>query len=235
VTPFVDEARAVLADAGLRVVEALRVTDGRYFSYVCQNLRCCPPQGVAFDTATSAVSAGAVLAGRPVLPSRSAVVDSLAPLTGAAEPAMAELADVAAQRVVDLIEGEGIDAATAAGSKVVYAAVGRYQAAGTLDDEEMAELVAYLAIPAVRDVGWRATTDESWAENLWRDATRRAYPALAAPPASLLALTAWRRGNGVLANVALRRALQADPDYKLALLVNAALAAGLPPSAVADL
>ncbi len=69
---------------------------------------------------------------------------------------------------------------------------------------------------------------------LWTDITRRAAPAPApaAAPATLLALTAWRQGQGALASVALDRALAADPHYRLAHLIDHALFHGIPPTAL---
>ena len=56
-------------------------------------------------------------------------------------------------------------------------------------------------------------------------------PDFVAPPAALLAFTAWQAGDGALASIAIERALEADPEYSMALLVADALHAGLPPSA----
>ena len=50
-------------------------------------------------------------------------------------------------------------------------------------------------------------------------------------PASLLAFTAWQAGEGARANIAIERALTADPDYSMAHLIGQAVDAGLPPSA----
>jgi Domain of unknown function (DUF4192) len=41
---------------------------------------------------------------------------------------------------------------------------------------------------------------------LWADVTRLAQPGYVAPPAALLAFTAWQSGNGTFANTALDRA-----------------------------
>jgi hypothetical protein len=51
-------------------------------------------------------------------------------------------------------------------------------------------------------------------------------------PATLLALVAWRTGDGVLADIAAERALEADRTYRLAQLVLHALQHGLPPTAL---
>src|SRR5260370_9284211 len=68
-------------------------------------------------------------------------------------------------------------------------------------------------------------------QRLWIDLVRRLPADCVAPPAALLAFTAWQAGDGALASVAIERALEADPDYSMALLVADALHAGLPPSA----
>jgi hypothetical protein len=46
----------------------------------------------------------------------------------------------------------------------------------------------------------------------------------------LLAFTAWQRGNGALANIALDRALADQPGYSMATLLRQALDGGAPPS-----
>ena len=66
---------------------------------------------------------------------------------------------------------------------------------------------------------------------LWADIVRRADGPWLPAPASLLAFTAWQAGDGTLANIALDRALAADPGYSMALLLRDILAAGVPPVA----
>ena len=83
--------------------------------------------------------------------------------------------------------------------------------------------------------------DDAWARmvpghiqahlRLWTDLVRRAPARYAPAPASLLAFTAWQAGNGALANVAAQRALAADPEYSMAMLILEAIGAGMPPSA----
>ena len=66
--------------------------------------------------------------------------------------------------------------------------------------------------------------------SLWADIVRRTDGLWLPAPASLLAFTAWQSGDGTLANIALDRALGADPDYSMARLLRDILAAGVPPS-----
>ena len=51
-----------------------------------------------------------------------------------------------------------------------------------------------------------------------------------APLATALAGCAWLDGNGALACVALERALDADPSYSLARLLDRAISHSVPPS-----
>jgi hypothetical protein len=72
--------------------------------------------------------------------------------------------------------------------------------------------------------------DAAAAEALWTECTRRAPWMLAAAPATLLAVSAWLRGDGAMAAVALDRALGSDEDYQLAHLLRSALAACMRPA-----
>ena len=66
---------------------------------------------------------------------------------------------------------------------------------------------------------------------LWTDLVRGAADAWVPAPASLLAFTAWQSGEGALANIAIDRALAADPGYSMAQLLREIMDAGVPPSA----
>ncbi len=90
-----------------------------------------------------------------------------------------------------------------------------------------------LAHLAVRDDAW-ARMDPGYRAahlRLWTDVVRRAARAYLPAPASLLAFTAWQSGDGALANIAIDRALAADPGYSLAQLLRDIMDAGVPPSA----
>ncbi|MGY0007879.1 DUF4192 domain-containing protein [Micromonospora sp. I033] len=82
VTPVMDAMTPRLTAAGLDVLDALRVTDGRYFSYLCQDPACCPTDGTPFDPHRSDVTMHAIVAGCRALPDRAALVASIAPPAG---------------------------------------------------------------------------------------------------------------------------------------------------------
>lgn len=236
VTPTVDAIRQALADAGLVVLDALRVTDGRYWSYLCTEVDCCPPDGTPYDPGASEVTAAAVFAGQVALPDRAALTAQVAPLGGPVRVAMRQAAERAERRLVrlldeapaaDLLGGRSL---RTAGVAAVRKALRRHRRGERLTDDEVAWLSLLLTHLPVRDHAWERTDGRDEDISLWTDVLRRTEPELIAAPASLLAFAAWRAGQGALAAVALERGLSAHPDYSLALLLDDLLRRGVPPS-----
>ena len=95
VTPVIDACQVATAERDIVVYDAVRVEDGRYWSYQCGDPDCCPPQGRRYDLASSAITAAAVADGVQVLPSRRDLADTLAPQRGAAAAAMRAATDEA--------------------------------------------------------------------------------------------------------------------------------------------
>jgi hypothetical protein len=110
-----------------------------------------------------------------------------------------------------------------------------HQAAATgdpeLSDRLIAEVASALCDHRVRDacLPWCMDSGALAAERLWLALVRATPAPERAEPAALLALTAYLRGDGALASVALEAALHACPQHSLAGLLRAALDGGLPP------
>ncbi len=243
VTPIAEELRAQLQAAGVNLREMLRVEEGRYWSYLCQDPACCPAEGVPFDVSTSSVAAQMTLAGNVSLPDRAALERTIAPLGGTARRSMHEATLRAESRAAALVaqaarsgrrRRELLRPVIDEGLQAVSNAVGIYRAGGRIDShDELAWLTVALADLRVRDDAW-ARMDPQYREphrRLWTDVVRRAEQRYVAAPACLLAFTSWQSGDGALANVAIARALEVDPGYTMALLLLEAVAGGLPPSA----
>ncbi|HTT54001.1 MAG TPA: DUF4192 domain-containing protein [Streptosporangiaceae bacterium] len=240
VTPVADALAAAVRERGLRLHELMRVEGSRYWSYLCANPQCCPPEGVRFDIQASPAAAALTVAGLVAYPDRAALAGTVAPVTGAAAWAM-ERATARAQsraaRLVKLGASGGLDPVTRlladAGRRAVQDAIASYQAGQPVTgDDPVAWLSVALAHLPVRDDAW-SRMDPGYRDahlRLWSDVVRRARPAYLAAPASLLAFTAWQSGEGALANIAIDRALAADPGYSLARLLRDILDAGVPPS-----
>jgi hypothetical protein len=234
VRPVVEACRSAARRHGLPVKEALRVDQGRWWSYTCDDDRCCPPAGTPYDQSASPVATRCVVEGLPALPSRQELVRQVAPLGGPTRTSMIQATERAWQRLSTRLEAlpeEGCAAAVVAdGKAAVHGAIERYAGGGRLDDDEVAWLSVLLQSITVRDVAWSAITDEQPHLRLWQDVTRRAEPELVPAPGSLLGFAAYRAGNGALARVALERVLGEDPAYSMARLLLGALRDGLPPS-----
>lgn len=240
VTPIVDAVTSALGRVGLPVLDALRVTGDRYWSYVCDDERCCPAEGTRFDSSTSQLAAAATFAGQVALPDRDALVRQIAPVDGPARVAMREATRRAEVRLGVLLDKApaadllGRRALRRAGRAAVRGALDRHRHGGQLTDEELAWLSLLLVHLPIRDDAWLRTGGEDWHLALWTDVLRRAEPDLVPAPASLLGFAAWRAGQGALASLAVERALEARPDYSFAQLLAEALQAGVGPSALDD-
>lgn len=239
VTPVAESIRAATRSARITLRDLLRVEDGRYFSYVCQDPGCCPPDGVPFDGPTHPAAAALAAAGMPARPDRAALAESLAPLTGPVADSMTQATQRALRRAEELRatapqESDGLRLVADAGRTAVRDAIGTYRRGGQITDhDQLAWLTVNLAELRVRDDAWARMDPKHRAAHrrLWTDVVRHACEPFVPAPASLLAFTAWQSGEGALANIALDRALAADPSYSMAHLLGQAVDAGLPPSA----
>jgi hypothetical protein len=242
VTPVAEQLRAGLRGAGIAVRDLLRVQDGRYWSYVCTDPGCCPADGVPFDVSAHPAAAAMTAAGMPARPDRASLADSLAPLAGQAAESMRQATERAVLRAAELITSSGAPSgnpgglwlAIEAGREAVRAAISIYRHGGRITDhDQLAWLTVTIADLRVRDDAWARMEPRHRADHqrLWTDVARHACEPYVPAPASLLAFTAWQSGDGALANVAIERALAADPEYSMAHLIGQALDAGLPPSA----
>nr|MDT0663155.1 DUF4192 domain-containing protein [Micromonospora sp. DSM 115978] len=240
VTPVIDAARAAFGPDGPELVDALRITDGRYWSYLCESPECCPPEGTSVDTVGGRFAAEAILAGQVALPDREALIDQVAPVDGLRRVSMRQATDRAEERLTDLLDAApaadllGGRTLRRAGEAAVDEAMSRHRDGGLLSDDEVAWLSLLLVHTPVRDFAWTRSEGTDWQVALWTEVVRRAEPTLAAAPASLLAFVAWRSGQGSLAAVALDRAFDAEEDYSMALILADVLHRGVPPTALED-
>ncbi|EXG81982.1 DUF4192 domain-containing protein [Cryptosporangium arvum] len=227
---------AALTAAGVALRRMIRVDDHRYY---CVTPGCikCPPEGTPYSVAKSQLPAQATYAGMVVLPSRDSLDELIAPVTGPEQERMHVASLTALRHLATRLPAEDRNAVSAVPAELLtegkHAVDDALHAAADgqpLSDEAAAMLHAFLLIPPVRDYAAAACDGSSAQRALWTDLTRRAEPDLAAAPASLLALTAYLGGNGALARVALQRALTAEPDYRIAHLLDDVLSTGIHPN-----
>jgi Domain of unknown function (DUF4192) len=240
VAPVIGCTGVRLLGRGIDLHEVLWADGGRYWSMLCDEPSCCPPEGRSYDPGSHPAAAAMAGAGLVAQPDREALARTLQRPAGAAE-VISQATDHALARLQDLAdrgEAEGDRdpqlRATRTGRREVQRAIRRYRCGGSIDSiEHLAWLAVLLSDIRVRDDAWArmhpAFRDQHC--RLWTDVLRSAALDYVPAPASLLAFTAWQAGNGALASIAIDRALSANPSYSMAHLLAEAIGAALPPSA----
>ncbi|BCJ43560.1 hypothetical protein GCM10010168_41300 [Actinoplanes ianthinogenes] len=237
VTPAVLRCAEALRRRDVMVLDAYRVADGRWWSFLCGDRTCCPPEGRPCLPADSVIAAEATFRGQVALPSRSELTAQVAAAGGALRTEMVRATERARRRFTGLL-ARGRHVADYErlvrqhGRDAVRAAERCYRSGGSLSPDETAWLGALLVDRSVEDFALDRVAPQEWRIRLWTDVLRRVEPAYVAPAACLLGYTAWRAGRGSLARVAVDRALAADPRHHLAELLHNVLGFGLAPHMV---
>lgn len=239
VAPLITAVEKELVNCGVCVQEVLRVEDARWWSYRCEDPECCPASGTPFDISTTVVAAQATMAGQVVLADRGELARTVAPLGGRIREVMRSATALAERRLAEAelhFARTRSDLRRAGGPRVeegvpfVRTIIERLPELP--DEDEIAWLGVLLTHVRVRDEAWVRIDPDRVGQHilLWREVLRRVQEPYAPAPASLLAYGAFIAGDGGLANVAIDRALAADPGYSMALLLKDVIQAGLPPS-----
>lgn len=215
-----------LTDLDVPVRDVLLVRSGRWWSYDCTQPCCAPGAGTPLPGGVSPVAVAAIAAGAVIAPDRAALGARIARVPGPDADVLAAAAGRVARPGADADRGW-----SAVTDALELCRPGR---AGAVPDAQVAAVVWALVDPALRDraLGFALGADAAAAEALWTECTRRAPAPLDAAPATLLAVSAWLRGDGAMANVALERALASRPGYHLAELLADGLSRCLPPAAL---
>ncbi|MBV8933234.1 MAG: DUF4192 domain-containing protein [Kutzneria sp.] len=219
---LVERTRAALSAAGIPVVHAVWAQSTRGGArWGCYDEVLCG--GVLPDQATSVLTTAMTVAGVVTFDSREDVVGLL---DQDDEDALARRGKLLDRAIVD-------DCGTSAGRlAAVHAAVAKKEPPAT--DHELVRLGMALSDRLVRDNCVRCClgVQAADAERLWL-ALVRALPAPeCAEPAVLLAVSAFLRGDGTLAVIALDRAETAVSGHRLAGLLRSAIELGLSPDKV---
>lgn len=228
---LVHELVLALDARGVPVHQALLVRSGRWWDFDCPEACCWPGAGTPLPPSVGEIEVAAVAAGTVVAEDRAALEKRIAPLGWVAAAGMHQTC----LRVADDLVGRPLEEWTGEVARErIRSALERFRPGPVrerLTDEEVARLVCSLRDLSVRDWALQLSLggDSSAAEELWAECTRRAPSPLDAAPATLLAISAWLRGDGAMANIAVDRALDSDPGYSMAGLVADGLAACIPP------
>ncbi|MGA5519475.1 DUF4192 domain-containing protein [Streptomyces pseudogriseolus] len=235
------------------VVEALCVSDGRFWSYCCDDRTCCPAEGTPMGLpGTSVLAAAAAYAGLQVRGSLRELHARLQPWETSAAHDQRRALDAAGlkllPRIVDEQARETVaDETLELAERLMRRLADAPPVSGTLpsdlrDDElighdEAATVLLGLQDRTTRDraAAWMEGDEAAPALRLWRSLARRCvgpYGEYAAAPLTLAGWVAWSSGDELEAREALAMALGADPDYLFARLLHQACNEGLDPESI---
>ncbi|MEU5366346.1 DUF4192 family protein [Streptomyces sp. NPDC005925] len=250
--PLAHKVRLECGGLDVPVVEALCISDGRFWSYCCDNEVCCPANGVPMGLpGTSVIAAAATYAGIQV---RGTLRDLRARLLPREDSAMLEqeIALDARSAVLvprmfdpdsraDVVE-ETLHLAERVMSRFAATPPAATVTADLRDDELLPPDDAAILILGLQDrhtrdraAEWMEGTEAGLALRLWRALARRCagpYGEHAASPLTLAGWVAWSTGDELEAREALAMALGADPEYLFARLLHQACNQGLDPESI---
>jgi hypothetical protein len=229
---------AVLALLDVPLVDAVLASEDRWWSYLCAKSCCGGLAGMPLDRKAPgavAVAAAYAIAGQGPLPDRAAVVRSVAlELDPAEVDRMRARIDDQQQQVAGRSRGDRRVAVVPLAERLAASVA---DPRGSISPDDLAEFVALCDDVVVRDEVLVKADDPAARERLvpmLRVAAGRVPPPFDPPLCSMLAWFAYAGGDGVIANVAIDRALATDPSYSLALLIADALFNQVPPSVLKE-
>ncbi|WP_373294529.1 DUF4192 domain-containing protein [Streptomyces albiflavescens] len=251
--PLAQLLRRACGRLDVPVIEALCISDGRFWSYTCPGQGCCPPEGEAMGLpGTSVLAAAATYAGIQVRGSlRELTARFLSWETAAAVEQEVALDTASMALVPRILDGESRADVAEEALELAGRIMGRLADAppvsgtrpadlrddGLLEHEEAAMLILGLQDRTTRDraAEWMEGAEAGPALRLWRALARRCvgpYREHAAAPLTLAGWVAWSTGDELEAREALAMALGADPDYLFARLLHQACNEGLDPESI---
>lgn len=250
--PLAQRLRTACGSLDVPVHEALCISDGRFWSYCCPDVRCCPPEGTGLALpGTSVMAAAAAYAGVQVRGTLREMETRLEPWRPpVAEEQVRALDDAGAALVPRILAGgsrEGVGEETLRLARGLMKRLEEAPGAGRADaDAEDDRLISHEeAATVILGLQDRETRDRAaeWMEGpvaapalrLWRALSRRCvgpYAEHATAPLTLAGWVAWSTGDEPAARVALGLALRLDPQYVFAQLLHQACNEGLDPEAL---
>lgn len=215
--------------AGIHVQDALGVREGRFWSYLCRDGSCCPPEGrtvpAAGEDDHSRVAATFVAIGAAPLASRDELDATLAGVSGPRATEVRACLD-------DALRAPPAHPVERWSNLVERYSNGPPRPGHALPLAEAARLIVSLRDVAVRDeiISWTAGEALEGVLTLLRELAPLALPPFDTQLLATLAWAAYSAGDGALASMALERALNAHPHHSLAQLLWTALEAGIDPA-----
>ena len=225
-----------VSQLGIPIREIMLVRNGHWRSLLCKDPQCCPPSGNKIEDFQSSRIAAEQVANGQVLPysDSEGLVHSIAPIDLAKD--INWNAQVVGFRVDP--EDNELNAKQRDGAESVLLLADFYIQDGKCSDYDlMARVLGRLTDIQVRDFALGCHNPETlnayW--SMWKDLLRIAPPKFVSPVACLFAAIAYENGEGALANRALDRAIEDQPEYSMSRLLRRVFSSGWPPSGFSQL
>jgi hypothetical protein len=245
---------APLRIAGVTPLDVLFINDGRWWSFLCDRLVCCPPEGSPIDTGASAIAVLTAYSGLAVLPNRAALAACLEPYGAEMAERMRAACDAALNRCAAERAGGNVErpswlADAELTPDLTWSEVTRIwrladdlcAAQAPLDraltDRVAGELLVGLTDARIRDhlATWCGDDRAGQAVALGVELARRAVTAEQSAAAySVAAWATWSLGWGAWSRLCVEKASAAVPGYALAGLIKQGLDRGIGPELVRE-
>ncbi len=192
----------------------------------------CGDTGVVEDPAASPIAAAAVLDGRRLYTRRSELVAVVAPVDPERRAALGRAIEQAGAVAL-----ERPDSQARGDVEHAMACAGQIGGGRPLVDGQLVRVAVALTDPRVRDTLYALAVGDyaGPAETLWADLARRLPEPWRVEALVLLAFSAYARGDGPLAGIALDAALSDTPAHRMAGMLDTALQSGMRPEQIREL
>lgn len=228
------------------VIDALHADGRRWWSLMCGNPDCCPPEGVPYEIDTSRLAAEAVFAGMTAYSDRSEIARLV---QGPGAEDLDALDDLAARIHAEVIRQPALDRQRWLRRFLEHHVEHRVErrehhveqyGRAAVDDrpaelsrEELVRLACLVTDTGARQEALTLITGEHALIHLrlWGQVVAVAVPSLAPAPLCLLGTAAWAAGQGTLQVCCLDRVRALDPGFGLTALLANANQWALPPGA----
>ncbi len=194
----------------------------------------CGQQGRVDDPSVSPMAVAAVVDGRRLYASRADLQKVIA-----ADPAADALADRISEAEAEARPGRDVDPVGSA-RRGIETAIQAVEAVGSgtwLADTDVVDIGHHLTDSDVRDTLYALAVgrDAGRAEALWTLLSRRLPSPWRLEALVLLAFSAYVRGDGPLAGIALQEALRCNSEHRMAKMLDTALQSGMRPEQIREL
>lgn len=221
---------------GVDIQESIVVQAGRYRSIICRDASCCPPSGKAMPEINgSEIAAEHVVAGIPMpFENISQLIETLS--ADSSSFALSWVSEVSEFAFTD--EDINVEALRRDGVETMDLLLDDFRMGyGATNRTLVARMIGRMSDLQVRDYAMGVHCEDTYDLYfmMWRELLRLSPVGYVAPIACIVAAMAYEGGDGALAQKALDRALEDDPNYPLAALLRRVFNAGWPPESFASM